>query len=722
MRRHLIWLILVLILGVAAPSASVAECQNMASSELRDNQFYVRGPDPKDPTKRILIGFATLIQSRGLLITARHVVGTMNDANAADWALIPVTKCDAVPIPFHIVLSGVERNDSFHGSDWAVLFSSQVGEMNLNARVRFKALDEGMMSLSRVVGHVLDNSGGSEPGPFRGVNPPNVLESDTLQEVGECTPEDLYVASFDRFKKGDSGAPVIDTGGAIIGIATEFSYTLPEALAAQVPGGESIVSWLSATDLPRAAGADVILDLDALDHSLSTDDSVHNFKELLDRMGLVLVTPISCVVEAVFAKGPMDPSNRPFDISRDALARRLADGDATPAVNDEIRKLTAPEWLQYVDLVDGYQRWFDTTERAAGSRIELVEQALRDLGSLDSNDYRLRLWPGVVETVSRKTANDNLVVQIAARAHQIVSDFVERVNAGPIDASTFMAYSLDGELGSPGRDAISAAAKLLAGEYGGKRVNPGVVDTGIALILWGLSTSPPEMDKNGKYFGTNVTEISKALRRKARTSEGAVGSDFQAAWKVASFGVTFPNSPATAWDVLSETSVRLGNYSAAWYFASRAAFQRCAADEACSISPIPSKPSRSSDNDDFDQKKCGAYLRQALLANVTASDIVSFIGITDVAPDIELQKTVAGPGPGGKLRVSASDARDAATQIAEFLSGWARMRSHQASQSHSACAPIFPTQQVTVSRTPTADALVVAAMVDVAMPRARPGV
>lgn len=669
-------IVLIAWLALVAGAANAVECRDLPMQGSEAPRFYLEKLVHGDDGEYFEVqGFATLIHKDGILITARHLV---EDAAQGNLAISAVWDCSN-KLEFEVLMQGQPSN-RLDGKDWALLYAPQVAFYDRSAAVRYSRLSSSAVKAANILAGAELTITSSTLGPFEPVAPagdPPV--NNVLPILGECAGRDVFAARVAPYSKGDSGAPVVDAEGALIGITSRFSAKQEESLHRANDDLRAVAAWAMESSLPDPAGGSAAYQAkrDELKRRGLGAAALTDLANLIDEMGFVVVTPVQCAIDAVVAKVLADDKDSlsfrwPVDPTAARLAAGFADKDTAAAIGAK-----TPDWRGYVDLLDAYHRWF-LIEGTDTQDSRSVEQAIREAGARAGSDYA-GLWNHVEDLLAFYGGSvDALDVQpIAATS---VATLLNRLREEKISNALFRdaRYSA-GEL-LRGETAILSGRERLRDEYNSPTVSNVKIDVGIAMILWGLS-SDSGIGNEGPYFATYVTEIAKALNRKGRTSAGAGAGYTAAAWTIAAFVVQSGHNMPTAWDILSEISVDRGDWKAAWYFASRAAFERCLHKEVCDLSR---RSGRSPISANFDFGKCKAYARQALLQGDSQADLLAYVGIP---PDLKILPAAE--------TVPAVPVPDGINQLPKRTAAY--VNGHTAGRADPFCAPIFPGQSVIIT-------------------------
>ncbi|WFP61580.1 serine protease [Mesorhizobium sp. WSM4904] len=278
----------------------VGECCLAVADDLSYYVFRVKTPDGNGkPLKDV--GYASLIDKRGIFITARHVV----DEAGSDIRLVSKSGKEVMPA----VIYAPKDNSRSGMSDWALLLASRTG---VAAGLRVDAdqgSDPALLQQAQGIRNGYDKTSAVLSAQTLDKTESRAesasKESDRIAALGEC-PERAHAAILVDYTYGDSGSALIAQNGSVVGIATEFRYAdsaIAEASA------KAFLPLLRAEQAKKPGNGDLSDSVQNLEKWLAKAEKDRTqrdaLSDVLAKSGAIIVIPISCMlrefsVEAVF--------------------------------------------------------------------------------------------------------------------------------------------------------------------------------------------------------------------------------------------------------------------------------------------------------------------------------------------------------------------------------------------------------------------------------------
>ncbi|MDX8494634.1 hypothetical protein RFN29_23975 [Mesorhizobium sp. VK22B] len=394
------FLLLLLWLFFALPSGAAAANRDFSLFIYR----VTSGAHGASPGK--VVGYASLIDRRGIFITARHVV----DEAGPSIQLVSKSGRELVP-----TIAYAPKDNTRSGlSDWALLYTGPTKESAASFGVD---ADFGSDStdLTDTLGvrngfdkntRVLSAESMVFPEPPAGLA--SIAGADTsaarIDDLGACK-DPAHVAILADYTYGDSGSALVSENGAVVGIATEFKYADSDVADAAVKAFLPLL-------LAREGENDV--------NSQEVNDSVASLKswvalaekdraqrdalsDVLAKEGAVVVIPISCMlreflVSALFRQGG---DFAPLQINSSVQSATSLD-----ELNETIS--TAMQGANFIDVLQFYK---------------IAVLRFRDSFWQSSSKSEKQLFAGIVAEISRSAGIEHIMTDITT---EILADTYTR--------------------------------------------------------------------------------------------------------------------------------------------------------------------------------------------------------------------------------------------------------------------------------------------------------
>lgn len=292
------WPLLLLLLALTV--SSPARAQDSCAEEDRRVLSLVYEVWQTEPLERR--GLATLVDKRGVLVTAAHVIET---------ALVPGKEVDHfLKLPnsnkrFEFTVYRLPEA-STHNADWALLMAPEIGDLD----------DRSPGTAYTFSAHDLANASVLIPPEKSTVLSTSdyLLTGVEQTEVLQCPRPTGYLLHTSRYAHGDSGAAVVACGdvAAVVGRfeITFNDQTILDDLHKELNG---VATWLRSA-LPQAIGDDFTKRYQYQLAMMEQGDvaaHISDIERLFDDVDTVMATPFFCVASSV-AELYLDLNNDPF--------------------------------------------------------------------------------------------------------------------------------------------------------------------------------------------------------------------------------------------------------------------------------------------------------------------------------------------------------------------------------------------------------------------------
>ena len=315
-------------------------------------------------------GYATVVDRRGVLLTAAHVVGSFVDESTgreAELLLKPVVG-NSEAIQIDDVFSAVSE-------DWALLYASGAatpfGEVDVAQEFFDHSLSQGSL-LTR-----------DRPIITSSQAPHALLGQSIRSDVFQCkNPLGLLIRAT-PYDFGDSGAAVVNHCGRLVAVTSAFSQTFKDddVLASLGPSLLEIGRWAdsfgSTPKLPAGQKTveDFIESIGAEGSGVASQEPSEAFRQLRTTMGemdVIVATPAICAMGAL-ARRMLDSSVFPLPETELSTAMRQvgSPGSSLSSIVGGLSGADSVSWIEYLELFSIFRELSDTATIDSESAIAL---------------------------------------------------------------------------------------------------------------------------------------------------------------------------------------------------------------------------------------------------------------------------------------------------------------------------------------------------------------
>lgn len=338
--RHLFLFILFFAASVSAtvrPLSSAradAFCKNPSLSKI--HVFTIHSAATPAET----LGVATLIDRRGLFLTAKHVITSLKVLSNESW-ISPLNSTDKFPINLNTVLSG-GYGVSNKSDDWAIFEVEGdfdwVDHAFLKDLGKFEAIEVGTKVIT-AEGVRLVTSTSSE---------------DDILDSKSCDSKSIYWIGLENYTYGQSGSPIASEG-CVIGLTSGFKYPdshnmreIQEELESLSNSSfDKLISELSAR-APLNENERLMISRIRSNDDRSLAKDFRDLINLIDRAHIVRVTPSTCVFDGVYSAINRTTSNYSWDLLFEQRSRLSPPYDIDRIFNDSTSAYSFQNFIKKV--------------------------------------------------------------------------------------------------------------------------------------------------------------------------------------------------------------------------------------------------------------------------------------------------------------------------------------------------------------------------------------
>lgn len=588
------------IAGLLFSSACMsAECSS--SSSMASQIFEVVAVDGGVEKPQ---GYATLIDPRGILVTAAHVVEGNLEANGGSPQKLFARSVDNEDETFPIEAIFDSASGNLHREDWALAYVPQVAQMAVSAaNVRYS---DGTDDAAQAFLNAFVRSRPNEASTVTSIGTRLGAGVEGPPDIFDCTNSQGVLLRTVPFEHGQSGSPVLNQCGAVLAVASSFSQSISDSAnldALQLDFAE-LVEWakdVAPTELPAARAASISDALLELQSKLagSTDgvaSAIQAIEKAFDDADIIVATPVSCAINKT-AELMLRDGGLPFSLTRSPIVDRLIKASTKPgttlaSLGQQVKSQAATmNWMTYLELFQEYARLRNAGKWKSAADHWQFDAALmsyaQDEGLSDLHARLDDLLPSADIMVNFKnpdatpfTGTDAFAAQVAkAKSLDDVRDAVFGAqNKTLIVEQGDTAISLGRQLfkGAVNFDVEDDQERSLASED---------MDGALSFLLGGMQAAMAAgVDPKGSYLNNVVADVALLIhkRRKLFVSDADTRLTYIKAERwLSKLALSVDTRNTVAWSVAFKSFEDTGQLVEAWYLKTAELLANCVKDTAC---------------------------------------------------------------------------------------------------------------------------------------------